>query len=349
MSVHDESGTPRGRAASAVGGRGCARGMLALVASACGGGDVQRIRWRRVDRRCGYARSGRRSRLRPRGRELRGLVPTREPAGGLGHHGRPGHLRHADGARRGWRVRAVPGRVGGAQRGLHRSGRSPCATASPSTTAPRSTATVVKNNIDAWRGEYPARNPLLLRFAYEQHLRGGRRRRPDPDDHDHDVRGRRFPSYLYYQGRVGIMGQAQLDDAGHCDENLIGTGPFVKEEWVVNDHFTASRERRLLAHRRRRQPAAVPRLGRVPPVPRGRLTGQRTVVGPARGDPRHRVRTQIDRPRGRGRRGRDHRRGSRVSTPRCPTACSTRPSHRSTTRSPARPSPRRSIWTSSRR
>ncbi|MCZ7629587.1 MAG: ABC transporter substrate-binding protein [Microthrixaceae bacterium] len=36
------------------------------------------------------------------------------------------------------------------------------------------------------------------------------------------------------------MGQAQLDSK-KCDQDLIGTGPFVKEEWVVNDHFTASR------------------------------------------------------------------------------------------------------------
>lgn len=102
------------------------------------------------------------------------------------------------------------------------------------------TAEVVKNNIDSWRGEYAARKPLLLQFAYSN---------VSAVDVIDDLTLKvttatpwpSFPSYLYYQGRVGIMGQAQLDDTDHCDENLIGTGPFVKEEWVVNDHFSASR------------------------------------------------------------------------------------------------------------
>lgn len=101
-------------------------------------------------------------------------------------------------------------------------------------------ATVVKNNIDSWRGEYPARNPLLLRFAYSNISAVD-----VVDDLTVTVTTTTpwpsFASYLYYQGRVGIMAQAQLDDSEHCDENLIGTGPFAKEEWVVNDHFSATR------------------------------------------------------------------------------------------------------------
>ncbi|MCO5319139.1 MAG: ABC transporter substrate-binding protein [Microthrixaceae bacterium] len=102
------------------------------------------------------------------------------------------------------------------------------------------TAEVVKNNIDAWRGEYPGRTTLLLRFAYSpvQAVEV-------VDDLTLTVTTSlpwpSFPSYLYYQGRVGIMGQAQLDDPDGCDENLIGTGPFEKQEWVQNDHFTAVR------------------------------------------------------------------------------------------------------------
>jgi peptide/nickel transport system substrate-binding protein len=101
-------------------------------------------------------------------------------------------------------------------------------------------ATVVKNNIDSWRGAYAARNPLLMQFAYSNLSAVD-----VVDDLTLKVTTATpwpsFPSYLFYQGRVGIMGQAQLDDPDHCDENLIGTGPFVKQEWVVNDHFSASR------------------------------------------------------------------------------------------------------------
>ncbi|MEZ5239413.1 MAG: ABC transporter substrate-binding protein [Microthrixaceae bacterium] len=102
------------------------------------------------------------------------------------------------------------------------------------------TAEVVKNNIDAWRGEYPARNPLLLRFAYS----------PVESVEVVDdltltvttsIPWPSFPTNHYNQGRVGIMAQAQLDDPDNCDENLIGTGPFEKVEWVQNDHFTATR------------------------------------------------------------------------------------------------------------
>ena len=101
-------------------------------------------------------------------------------------------------------------------------------------------STVVKNNIDAWRGEYPGRTPLLLRFAYsnvssvdvvDELSLTVTTATPWPS----------FPAYLYYQGRIGIMGQAQLDDPENCDTNLIGTGPFVKQDWAVNDSFTATK------------------------------------------------------------------------------------------------------------
>jgi peptide/nickel transport system substrate-binding protein len=37
------------------------------------------------------------------------------------------------------------------------------------------------------------------------------------------------------------MAQAQLDDTETCDRNLIGTGPYVLDEWLVNDRMTADR------------------------------------------------------------------------------------------------------------
>ncbi len=102
------------------------------------------------------------------------------------------------------------------------------------------TAEVVKNNLDAWRGEYPARTPLLFRFVFDNITSvevvddltlALRTATPWPA----------LPAYLYYSDRVGIMAQAQLDDRDHCDSKLIGTGPFELDEWVPGDHLRAER------------------------------------------------------------------------------------------------------------
>lgn len=101
------------------------------------------------------------------------------------------------------------------------------------------TPTVVKNNLDAFRGAYPARKPLLFAAVYDNIA-------------DVSVVGENvvvkmkapwsaFPAYLYFNGRFGIMAQAQLDDQKTCNRALIGTGPFKMKDWVVNSHFTAVR------------------------------------------------------------------------------------------------------------
>ncbi len=102
------------------------------------------------------------------------------------------------------------------------------------------TAEVVKNNIDAGRGFYPARHPLLGPLVMTNWG-------------DVTVTGPltlaittktawpAFPAHLYASGRVGIMAQAQLDDPDHCSDNMIGTGPFMLDEWVPNDHLTVVR------------------------------------------------------------------------------------------------------------
>jgi len=71
-------------------------------------------------------------------------------------------------------------------------------------------ATVVKNNIDAWRGVYPGRSPLLFTFVYE----------PISAVDVVDAATVKvttktswpsFPAYLFNDGRSGIIAQAQLE------------------------------------------------------------------------------------------------------------------------------------------
>jgi peptide/nickel transport system substrate-binding protein len=102
------------------------------------------------------------------------------------------------------------------------------------------TAEVVKNNLDAYRGEYPARKPLLFLFVFDNIESVD-----VVDDLTVSVTTKTpwaaFPAHLYGSGRIGIMAQAQLDDPETCDTNLIGTGPFEIENWSPGDTFSAVR------------------------------------------------------------------------------------------------------------
>lgn len=100
------------------------------------------------------------------------------------------------------------------------------------------TAEVVKNNIDAYRGQYPGRSPLLFTFVLQ-------------NIDTTTVEGNSvvvktkvpwvaFPAFLYSSSRMGIMAQAQLDDAEDCQSNLIGTGPFTFDQWNKNDSLTGT-------------------------------------------------------------------------------------------------------------
>ena len=101
-------------------------------------------------------------------------------------------------------------------------------------------ATVLKNNIDAWLGRYPNRTTLLLDLVFDD---------LDTVEIIDDLTVRltttvpwpALPAYLYGGGRLGVMAQAQLDDPATCDQELIGTGPFVLEEWAENERLSATR------------------------------------------------------------------------------------------------------------
>jgi len=101
-------------------------------------------------------------------------------------------------------------------------------------------ATVVKNNLDAYRGNYEGRTSLFFSFVLapiesvevvDELTVSITTSLPWPA----------FPAYLSGGGRLGIMAQAQLDDTETCDTNLIGTGPFMLEEWSVNDRLSTTR------------------------------------------------------------------------------------------------------------
>lgn len=102
------------------------------------------------------------------------------------------------------------------------------------------TAEVVKNNLDAYRGAYPNRNPLLFVFQFENIAEvqvldrltvSVTTKTPWPA----------FRAHLFLSGRVGILAQAQLDDPDTCDRDLIGTGPFMLQVWAPNDRLIATR------------------------------------------------------------------------------------------------------------
>ena len=99
------------------------------------------------------------------------------------------------------------------------------------------TPEVVKNNIDSWRGLYPARHPTLGPLTMgnwgDVTATGPltltiTTKTPWPA----------FPAHLYGNGRLGMISQAQLDDPDHCNDKMIGTGPFMLDEWVPNDHLS---------------------------------------------------------------------------------------------------------------
>lgn len=103
-------------------------------------------------------------------------------------------------------------------------------------------ATVVKNNLDAYRGVYPGRTPLLFRFVF-QNVRAVEVVDPLTVEVVLDVPVVAFDQALFAGGRVGIMAQAQLDSTD-CASELIGTGPFELATRVIGEETEVVRNSR---------------------------------------------------------------------------------------------------------
>jgi peptide/nickel transport system substrate-binding protein len=102
------------------------------------------------------------------------------------------------------------------------------------------TAEVVKNNLDAYRGQYATRHPDLFIFVFEP-IQSVDVVDPLTVSVTMKQPWVSFDSQLWSSGRLGMMAQAQLDDERTCDRNLIGTGPFSLVDWVPNQSFTAEK------------------------------------------------------------------------------------------------------------
>jgi peptide/nickel transport system substrate-binding protein len=96
---------------------------------------------------------------------------------------------------------------------------------------------VVKNNLDAWRGTYPARHPALTVFTLAN-VDTIEVTDPMTVVVKTKVPWVSFPTTLTI---MGMMAQAQLDDTESCDSNMIGTGPFKLARWRQDQELLAQR------------------------------------------------------------------------------------------------------------
>jgi peptide/nickel transport system substrate-binding protein len=100
-------------------------------------------------------------------------------------------------------------------------------------------AQIIADNINAWRGTYPARSPLLLLFVFQDVADVV----ATPEGTVVVTTKRPWVSFdwtLWNSSRNGIVGRAQLDaDDTTCANNMVGTGPFMLENWTVNQELVA--------------------------------------------------------------------------------------------------------------
>jgi len=101
-------------------------------------------------------------------------------------------------------------------------------------------ATVVKNNLDAYRGKYAARSPLLFTFVFSN-ISDVTVVDPMTVSITTTTPWASLPGALFGSGRVGIMAQSQLDDPSTCDTKLVGTGPFSLVSWTQNESLVVKK------------------------------------------------------------------------------------------------------------
>lgn len=91
-------------------------------------------------------------------------------------------------------------------------------------------ATVVKNNLDAYRGKYllpdGSAKPAPLFTGVFSQVSDTQVSDPMTVAVTTAVPWVDFDGFLFGSGRIGMMAQAQLDDKAGCAQNMIGTGPF---------------------------------------------------------------------------------------------------------------------------
>jgi peptide/nickel transport system substrate-binding protein len=98
-------------------------------------------------------------------------------------------------------------------------------------------AAVVKNNLDAYRGTYPARTPRLTIFQLKN-IESVTVTGPLTVQVGAIVPWIAFPTTI---SSLGMLGQAQLDDPDTCSSKMIGTGPFTLASWDVDRSLLAQR------------------------------------------------------------------------------------------------------------
>jgi peptide/nickel transport system substrate-binding protein len=95
-------------------------------------------------------------------------------------------------------------------------------------------AQVVKDNLDAYRGSYPGRSPLLFTFVFNNVATVSVINQLTVQVTT-KVPWVAFPAALYSSGRLGIAARAQLDASlQDCSSKPIGTGPFSFVSWNKN-------------------------------------------------------------------------------------------------------------------